>query len=220
MSRRTNRILLVVVLVAFINLPVLHSTWTRWQVQRNGIDTTADVVPERTRVLNADDDPAYWVTFRFDQSIDPDQLEWPAQVDRETYEDATADGSVDVRVLESRPAAHVVEGQIINPLGWIITLVADGIIAAILFLAWRSRKRARPVPIRIAAIGDVERCPPGSVLEQIEGDLYLVRGEVTGIDGDEIVVDAGERDVLVILDGHQNPVGYQQPAEVRGRIVP
>jgi hypothetical protein len=58
------------------------------------------------------------------------------------------------------------------------------------------------------------------VLEQIEGDLYLVRGEVTGIDGDEIVVDAGERDVLVILDGHQNPVGYQQPAEVRGRIVP
>jgi hypothetical protein len=76
------------------------------------------------------------------------------------------------------------------------------------------------VPIRIAAIGDVERCPPGSALEQIEGDLYLVRGEVTGLDGDEIVLDAGERDVLVVLDGHHNPVGYQQPAQVRGRIVP
>ncbi|MFL6002001.1 MAG: hypothetical protein ACJ72P_04245 [Nocardioides sp.] len=220
MSRRTNRILLVVVLVAFINLPVLHSTWTRWQVERNGTDTSAQVVPERTRVLDADDDPAYWVTFRFDETIDPDQLEWPAQVDRETFEEARAQGSVEVRVLEDRPAAHIVEGQIRNPLGWIITLVADAIILIILLLAWRSRGRGRPVPIRIAAIGDVERCPPGAVLEQIEGDLYLVRGEVTGIDGDEIVVDAGERDVLVILDGHLNPVGYQQPAEVRGRIVP
>ena len=171
MSRRTNRILLVVVLVAFINLPVLHSTWTR------------------------------------------------GQVDRETFDGAGAEGSVEVRVLEDQPAAHIVEGQIRNPLGLIITLIADAILLAILLLVWRGR-RTRPVPIRIAAIGDVERCPPGAVLEQIEGDLYLVRGEVTGIDGDEIVLDAGERDVLVILDGHRNPVGYQQAAEVRGRIVP
>jgi hypothetical protein len=218
MSRRTNRILLVVVLVAFINLPVLHSTWTRWQVERNGTDTVAEVVD--TRILGEDADPSYWLVFRFPESIDPDRLEWSAQVDRETFEEASAEKSVEVRVLEDRPAAHSVEGQIRNPLGLIITLVADAILLLILLLAWRARGRRRPVPIRIAAIGDVERCPPGAVLEQIEGDLVLVRGEVTGIDGDEIVMDAGERDVLVILDGHQNPVGYQQPAEVRGRIIP
>jgi len=218
MSRRMNRILLVVVLVAFINLPVLHSTWTRWQVQRNGTDTVAQVAD--TRVLGDEAEPSYWVVFRFPEDIDPEQLPWSAQVEREVFQEADAEGSIDVRVLESRPAAHIVEGQVRNPLGWIITLVADAIILAILLLAWRSRGRRRPMPIRIAAIGDVERCPPGAVLEQIEGDLYLVRGEVTGIDGDEIVVDAGERDVLVILDGHLNPVGYQQPAEVRGRIVP
>jgi hypothetical protein len=218
MSRRTNRILLVAVLIAFINLPILHSTWTRWQVQRNGTDTVAEVAD--TRVLGDENDPSYWVVFRFSEDIDPEQLPWSAQVEREVFQEADAQGSIDVRVLESRPAAHIVEGQIRNPLGWIITVLADAIILAILLLAWRSRGRARPVPIRIAAIGDVERCPPGAVLEQIEGDLYLVRGEVTGIDGDEIVVDAGERDVLVILDGHQNSVGYQQPAEVRGRIVP
>jgi hypothetical protein len=218
MSRRANRILLVVVLVAFINLPVLHSTWTRWQVQRNGTDTVADVAD--TRVLGDEADPSYWVVFRFPEDIDPDQFAWSAQVERDVFQEADAEGSIDVRVLESRPAAYIVEGQVRNPLGWIITLIADAIILAILLLAWRSRGRARPVPIRIAAIGDVERCPPGAVLEQIEGDLYLVRGEVTGIDGDEIVVDAGERDVLVILDGHLNPVGYQQPAEVRGRIIP
>jgi hypothetical protein len=217
MSRRVNRILLVVVLVAFINLPLLHSTWTRWQVERNGTDTVAQVAD--TRVLGDEAEPSYWVVFRFPEDIDPQQLPWSAQVEREVFQEADAEGSIDVRVLESRPAAHIVEGQIRNPLGWIITFVADAIILAILLFAWRSRGRGRPVPIRIAAIGDVERCPPGAVLEQIEGDLYLVRGEVTGIDGDEIVVDAGERDVLVILDGHLNPVGYQQPAEVRGRIV-
>jgi hypothetical protein len=218
MSRRANRILLVVVLFAFINLPVLHSTWTRWQVERNGTDTVADVAD--TRVIGDPADPSYWVVFRFPEDIDPDRLSWSAQVEKDVFEAADAEGSIDVRVLESRPAAHIVEGQIRNPLGYIITLVADAIILAILLLAWRSRGRRRPVPMRIAAISDVERCPPGAVLEQIEGDLYLVRGEVTGMDGDEIVVDAGERDVLVILDGHQNPVGYQQPAQVRGRIVP
>ncbi len=115
MSRRTNRILLVVVLVAFINLPVLHSTWTRWQVDRNGTDTVAEVVD--TRVLGEDADPSYWLVFRFSDSIDPEQLPWTARVDRETFEEASAQGSVEVRVLEDRPAAHVVEGQVRNWVG-------------------------------------------------------------------------------------------------------
>ena len=217
MSRRTNRILLAVVLVAFINLPVLHSTWTRWQVDRNGTDTVAEVVDKD--ILGGDDDPSYWLGFVFPESIDPDQAEWSAQVDRDTFEEASVQGSVDVRVLEDRPSAYIVEGEVRNRVGLLITLFADAILLAILLLVWRARP-TRPVPIRIAAIGDVERCPPGGVVEQIEGDLYRVRGEVTGIDGDEIVLDAGERDVLVILDGHHNPVSYQQPAEVRGRIVP
>jgi hypothetical protein len=157
--------------------------------------------------------------FRFHESIDPRQTPWTAQVDQDTFEEARAADAVEVRVLEDRPAAHIVEGAIRNPLGYFITLLADVVLLAILLLVRRARPR-RPVPIRLAAIGDVERCPPGQALEQIEGDLYLVRGEVTGLDGDEIVVDAGERDVLVILDGHHNPVGYQQPAQVRGRIVP
>ena len=99
----------------------------------------------------------------------------PPRSTRTTFEEASAQGSVEVRVLEDRPAAHVVEGQVRNRVGLIITLIADAILLAILLLVWRARP-ARPVPIRIAAIGDVERCPPGGVLEQIEGDLYLVRG--------------------------------------------
>jgi hypothetical protein len=218
MSRRANRILLVVVLVAFINLPVLHSSWTRSQVERNGTDTVARV--EKSQVLGEQDEPTYWLSFRFSQDIDPGQTQWPAQVDQQTFEEASAERSLQVRVLEGRPSAYIVEGQVRNRLGLYITLVADAILLAILLLVWRNRGSTRSVPIRIAAIGDVERCPPGGVVEQIEGDLYLIRGEVTGIDGDEIVLDAGDRDVLVILDGHHNPVGYQQPGQVRGRIVP
>lgn len=217
MSRRTNRILLVVVLVAFINLPVLHSTWTRWQVERDGTEVAARVLD--SRVLGDEDEPSHWLSFRFPQDIDPDQVSWTAQVDRETFEEASAERSVQVRVLEERPSAYIVEGQVRNRLGLLITVVADVILFLILLMVWRNRGRTRAVPIRIAAIGDVERCPPGGMVEQIEGDLYRVRGEVTGIDGDEIVLDAGERDVLVVLDGHHNPVGYQQPGEVRGRLV-
>jgi hypothetical protein len=170
-------------------------------------------------VLGDEDEPSYLMSFRFSEAIDPGQTRWPAQVDQQTFEEARAERSLRVRVLEDRPSAYIVEGQVRNRLGLFITLFADAILLAVMLLVWRSRGRMRPVPIRIAAIGDVERCPPGGAVEQIEGDLYLVRGEVTGIDGDEIVLDAGERDVLVVLDGHHNPVGYQQPGEVRGRIV-
>ena len=57
------------------------------------------------------------------------------------------------------------------------------------------------------------------MLEQLEGTLYLVRGEVVGIADGEIVLDLGDRDVVVVLDGHRNPVGYQQPAQVRARVL-
>jgi hypothetical protein len=39
------------------------------------------------------------------------------------------------------------------------------------------------------------------------------------MDDREVVLDTGEREVVVVLDGHQNPVGYQQPAQVRGRVL-
>ena len=57
------------------------------------------------------------------------------------------------------------------------------------------------------------------VIEQVEGSLYLVRGDVVEMDEREVVLDAGLREVVVVLDGHANPVGYQQPAQVRGRAL-
>ena len=217
MRRRHKQWLLLVVLVLFINLPIVHSTWLRHRVETSGTEVTSEVVGGE--VLGGDDDPQYWVHFRLPEDVDPAQATWPVQVDSETYDAATASSSLEVRVLPDNPSAYSVEGEVRSSAGLAATAIADLILLVVLLLFWRFRGRRRPAPLRIAAIGDVERCPPGGVLEQVEGLLYIARGEVVGIEPDEIVLDTGERDVVVVLDGHQNPVGYQQPAQVRGRLV-
>lgn len=215
--QRKRRIVLVLLLVAFINLPIVHSTWTRWKVERSGTDVTAQVVDDRVTRNGGED--RYWLAFTFPEEIDPDQEVWPAEVEESVYDDAVASGEVGVRVLEDQPSAYEADGQVRHGFGLLVTVLADLILLTIVALLWYFGRRGRPLPLRIAAIGDVERCPPGGVLEQIEGSLYLVRGEVAEMDDGEIVLDLGDQDVVVLLDGHDNPVGYQQPAQVRGRLL-
>ncbi len=215
--QRKRRILLVLLLVAFINLPILHSTWTRWKVERSGTVVTATVVDDR---ITADDEgDRYWLAFTFPEDIDPDQEVWPAEVEQDVYDAAVVTEQVAVRVIEGEPAAYEADGQVRHSFGLVVTLLADLILVLMVLLFWYAGRRTRPLPLRIAAIDDVERCAPGGVLEQIDGTLYLVRGEVSEMDDGEIVLDLGDQDVVVILDGHANPVGYQQPAQVRGRLL-
>lgn len=215
--QRKRRILLVVLMVAFINLPLVHSTWTRAKVERSGTVVTAAVADHR--VTDHDGEDRYWLAFTFPEGVDPDQEVWPAEVEKDVYDDAVATERVEVKVLEDQPSAYEAEGQVRHSSGLVVTLLADLILLAVVVLFWRFGRRSRPLPLRIAAIGDVERCPPGGVLEQIEGTLYLVRGEVAEMDDGEIVLDLGDQDVVVVLDGHANPVGHQQPAQVRGRLL-
>jgi hypothetical protein len=209
--------ILVAILVVLINLPILHVTYTNWRVDQSGQQVTAQVV--EARVSSPDDDPHYWLGIRFPEDIDPDQSAWPVEVDRATYDAALEAREIEARVLPSNPAAYEVEGEVHSRLGFLTTLIADAVLLLILLLVWRFGRRARVEPLRLAATGDVERCPPGGVVEALEGDLYLVRGEVVAIDEGELVLDVGDQEVVVILDGHHNPVGYQQPAQVRGRVV-
>lgn len=215
--RKRRGVVLLVVLVFLVNLPIVHSTITNWRVSSSGVDVTAEVTD--ARVTNPDDDPRYWLGIRFSEEIDPDQTIWPVEVDPATYDAALEARQIEARVLRSNPAAFRVEGEVRGWLGLITTLIADAILLLILLVVRRFGRRAGPPPLRLAAIGDVERCPPGGLVEQIEGSLYLVRGEVVAIDEGEVVLAAGEQEVVVVLDGHANPVGYQQPAQVRGRVV-
>lgn len=99
-----------------------------------------------------------------------------------------------------------------------VTLVVDAVLVVIALMVWRVGGRMRP-QLRAIAVEDVERCKPEQLLERVEGETYLIRGEVTTIEPGQVVIDVGGRTVLVYLDGHHNPVGYQQPAQVRARLV-
>jgi hypothetical protein len=217
-ARRRKKILLLIVVVAFINLPILHTTWTDWRVARSGVDVTAEVTDHE--VLDADSDARYWIGFRFPEEIDPDGTQWTAEVEKSVYDEAVATEQVEVRVLEGQPAAYEVEGQVRHWAGLITTLAADAVLLAVVLLARRLRRRETPLPMRMSAVGDFEPSPPGAVLEQLDGTLYLVRGEVAEGDDDEVVLEVGAQEVVVILDGHQNPVALRESAQVRARLLP
>lgn len=202
------------VLVVLLNLPALNSTWQRWRVDRSGVDTTAEVV--RTERMGE----GYWISFRYDPAIDEERSQFPAEVDRATYERAAETEEIRVRYLEGRPSAFEVEGQQRHWAGLITTLIADVVLLLILVLAWRARGRRRPLPLRMSAVEDLVPCEPESLFEQVEDDLYLVRGEVTLVDDGQVWLDLDGQDVIVILDGHHTPVGLQETAQVRGRLLP
>jgi hypothetical protein len=101
----------------------------------------------------------------------------------------------------------------------VFTLVADAMLVLVALLMWRGGGRVRRAQLVAVALEDVGRCPPGILLERLQSEDYLVRGEVVERTGDTVLLDVGNRTVLVHLDGHHNPVGHQQPAQVRARMV-
>ena len=123
-----------------------------------------------------------------------------------------------MRVLKDDPSAYTAEGQVDSNTILVMTLIADVLLVVTALLLWRVGGRRRP-QLRAIAVADVERCPPGAALDRIEGQTYLIRGEVSSIEPGQIVLELGDRSVLVYLDGHHSSVGHQQPAEVRGRLV-
>jgi hypothetical protein len=206
----------VVLVVVLINLPLASGAWTRWRVDRAGTDVTATVTGHA--VGPSEDQPEYFVAFVFDEEVDPGRTTWTAEVDRATYDAAVASDEIAVRVLPGRPAAHRAEGEVTHRAGLFVTAAADLVLLTALLVAWRFRGRLRP-QLRAVAVADVVAGAPGVALEKVEGDLYLIRGEVVVIDDDELVLDLGDRSVRVLLDGHHNPVGHQQQAQVHGRLV-
>lgn len=212
MKRRTRYLLVLVLAAVLINLPLLHSTWTDQRVERNGIDVHATVLEHRTV------GGQHLLSFRFPESVDPDQRSWQADVDETTYDHAVGTGEVGVRVLEDDPSAYRVDGQVTSRSLLVMTLLADVLLVVSALLLWRLGGRRRP-QLRAIAVEDVERCAPGSALDRIEGETYLIRGEVTAVEPGQVVLQLTDRSVLVYLDGHQNAVGYQQPAQVRARLV-
>ena len=213
----TSRKWLTVVLIAFIafviNFPLMHGTYLRWQLDRSGVDVVAEVTEARQvgdEFLLQFTVPADGRRAAFKGAV--------ARVDGDTFEVARDTRTLDVVVLPDNGAVFEADGQVSSRVGLLVTGLADLFLISIVLLMVRFRSVMR-VELVLRATEDLERCPPGSRLDRIEGLRYLVSGDVVEIDGDEVVLDLGDRTVRVLLDGYANPAGYQQSVCAVGYMV-
>jgi hypothetical protein len=136
-NARTRRLLFVVVVLFLLTFPLVNTLLTRARVDRDGVDVSASVVEA------VDDGGRYLVSFRFPESVDPEQDRYAAVVGRTTYDVARATRKVDVRVLEGEPRHHHVAGEVYSKDPWIFTLVGDAIVLLV-GLWWVRVGRRRP----------------------------------------------------------------------------
>jgi len=145
----------VVLVVVLINLPVAHSTWLDWRLDRYGTDAVAVVTG--TAALGPDDDLRYGVEFLFGADIDPDRRlpNVSVRVDRSAYDSAVGTDRVQVRVLPDRPSVFEVDGQVRSRLVWVLTGLADAAVAGFAVLLWRFGRR-RPEDAVTGRLSDLE----------------------------------------------------------------
>ena len=203
-------VLVVLLLIVVVNLPFGHGAWVGRDVERHGVDVTATVTASRSS-----GDDGGLVDFRFDRQVDPDQDTWTAALDADAYADATAAGTVPVRVVPGSPQRYRVVGEQGSGVLVVLTVLADVFLLLALVLVLRRRPVA---PLTLVALEDVTRARPGGRLDRLSPTTYYVTGEVSAIEADAVVLDVGTQQVRIALGAFDNPVGHEQPAQVRARL--
>lgn len=206
-----GRFLLVALVVVMVNLPFVHSRWQDHRLDQDGVEVAASV----TRTDR--DGDRRLVTFEVPDRDDQPGFGGTVRVDRATYDAAVATDRVPVRVLPGSATVWRVEGEAGGGLGLTITVLADLFLLVMVVLLLRYGSRLRQDMVLVAT-EDLERCPPGSALDQVDGLRFVVCGEVEEIEDDAVVLDLGDRRVRVLLDGHHNPAGHQQPVRATGTL--
>jgi hypothetical protein len=206
-----SKVLLVALVVVMINLPFVHSTWQTHRIEQDGVDVAGEVTD------HDEDGDRFFVTFAVEEGDDQPAFGGTVRVDQATYDAAVESGRVEVRVLPGSSTVGRVEGEAESDVGLVITVVADVFLLVLVLLLLRFGARLRQDMVLVAT-EDLERCPPGSMLDQVDGLRFVVCGEVEEIDDDAVVLDLGDRRVRVVLDGHHNPAGYQQPVRATGTM--
>lgn len=213
-TTRGRRLLFVVLVVVLLAFPLVSSLATMARVERSGTDVTAAVVETPRR------GEAYLVGFRLPEDVDPERHVYSAEVDRGTYEEAVASKQVTVRVLEDRPEAHRVEGEIRNYTPYVV--MGAGIAVVLVVGLWWVRVGRRRPAVRLRAVGPLEPADADEAesLDRIpDQDVYEVVGTLVSADDAEAVLDLGERRVVVVLDGYANPVDVGAIARARGPLI-
>lgn len=211
MNGRLRNVFLVGLVVVMINLPFVHSNWQDHRIKTDGVDVSATVTD------TDEDGGGYFVTFRVDESDSQPAFGGTVPVEEASYDDAVETGQIGVRVLAGSTSVWRVEGESRSGVGLVITVVADVCLLILLLLLMRFGSRLHS-DLVLVATQDLVRCPPGSVLDQVDGRQFVVCGEIEEIEDDAVVLDLGDRRVRVLLDGHHNPAGYQQPVRATGTM--
>ncbi|WP_300640028.1 hypothetical protein [Nocardioides sp.] len=224
MSRRT-RLLLLLLLVVVVNLGPLGSWWTQERLDRDGVServaASTEGMPEGQVVVALP--PAVTEAVAPDDAAEGEEpgeaglLARTATLEPAAYDDAVATGEVEVTWLEDDPATYRVEGEQ-GGTGQATLLVVNAGVLLLVAVVLLLRGRTRP-ELRMVATADVRRVPPGPLLERVEGNDYVVRGDVESLTEDELVLAVADRRVRVLLDGHANPASYQHSVEVRGTMI-
>jgi hypothetical protein len=212
-TARTRRLLLVIVAVVLLLFPLVSTMLTRARVERSGTEVTATVLQV------ADDNGRYLVAYRLPKDVDPEQQSWSRRVDEPTYRKAAQTKTITAKVLEGHLPANRVEGQIDSITPWVVTGISVGLVL-IVGLWWVKVGRRRP-PVRMRA--DADLVAAGSeerpALTHQGGELYEAIGPVTSTEDGTVVVDVGERRVVVVLGEYDNPVAVGGSVRARGPLV-
>lgn len=225
-----TRLLLLLLLVVVVNLGPLGSLWTQQRLDRDGVServaATTQGVPQGQVVVALPPEVTEAVAPDAGEGADLGQdpgtdqaglLARTVTLEPAAYDDAVATGEVEVTWLEDDPGTYRVEGEE-GGVGIATLLVVNAGVLLLVAVVLLLRGRTRP-ELRMVATADVRRVPPGPLLERVQGNDYVVRGDVESFTEDELVLAVDDRRVRVLLDGHANPASYQHSVEVRGTMI-
>jgi hypothetical protein len=209
-----RRALLVVIALVVINLPWVLATYRQHQVATDGVRVTATITDARPGGSGQE-----LVQVRFPTSVDPGQTGRTATIDAQTYAAVRKSHRIGARVLQGHPTAFRLDGQVRSRLGGIVTLVGDVLVLLIVLLSLRLGRRTRRPSLVAVALADLQEGGAESLLDKQPDGTYLICGEVRTLGPDSVLLTLRDRDITVHLQGHANPVGEQQPAQVRAQLV-
>lgn len=201
------------VALAIINVPYLFHEYTVHRAATDGVPVTATVVEGTPAGSDVE------LSFKLPVTVDKDQKVRTVKVDHAAGLQALQTKQIVVRVLDGNPAVFHVDGQVASLAPLTITLVADALILLSIVVSWRFGGRLRRPSLEGVALEDVAAGVEGSLLDRQPDGTYLVNGEVTSTGPGSLVLTLRDRDVLVELREHANPIAVGERARVLVHLV-
>ena len=162
---RAGRVVLVLLLAALVNLPLVHGAWLGHRLDEDGVTTDATVVEAQDGL----------VVLRMPADVDAGESEFAVRLSDDAADGVDEGDTVRVRVLPDDPGTFEAAGQAGNGLLYGLVGFADVVLAGFLLLLLAHRRRD-PGTLRLVATADVERARPGSSLERAGGRQLRRRG--------------------------------------------